>query len=180
MTTSVLAFSRSRVLAYVIVVCSMVNSAWGQVSQSQVREALLRAYPEVQVREQNGRVRQIYGVPMTRGETARAAVSEWMERYSGALTGQALDLVEYSQVKTKSGKTMLRYTQRIGDVPVKGSMVVAVTVADGEQQALTYIACRLADSPSEPFPAPAQKPAAPAPPTPRSTAAVARWRIVSA
>ncbi|MCC6660016.1 MAG: hypothetical protein IT437_03930 [Phycisphaerales bacterium] len=150
----VLAFSRSRVLAYLIVVCALASTGRAQISQGQAREALLRAYPGLEIREQNGRVRQVYGMPMTTRQTAREAVGAWLEQYGAALTGRTLGIREYSKVRLKSGKTVLRYQQWFEGVQVVGTMVTAVTMGEGPQT-LVYVGVLLGDAPEGPLPVPA-------------------------
>jgi hypothetical protein len=133
-------------------------AANGQVStQGQALAALAREFPGVRTHRFGERVRALFGVPMTRGEDARAAAQSWLKAYGPAFSGSGSELDEYSHVRLTSGKTVTRYRQRLHGVPVDGSSVTVVTQRLG-QDAVVYAAARLADGLPGPWPAPAVSP----------------------
>lgn len=115
------------VLGCLLVVALLSIPARAQTgSVAAAMQALQQQYAGVQFHESGGRVRAVYGVPMTSSSTAREAAQRWIASYAGVFGAGALRLTEHSFVTTGSGHMIVSYRQSLSDVPVEGSMVTLV------------------------------------------------------
>src|SRR5262245_28469444 len=109
--------------------------------------ALVRAFPGVNIHEEAGRVTSIYGVPMTAGQTPRAAAEAWIAQYSGVFGAGQLSLTEAWSSEIQEGRfTVFTYDQNIGGAPVEYGML-KVLVLNGQTPRVAYAAGTLAAAP---------------------------------
>lgn len=101
----------------------------------------------MRVYESGGRVRAVYGIPMTQGATPKQAAAAWLSEYSTAFCQPKPVLVEYSTVTSKSGKTVVTYKQVIDGLKVEGA-ACTVVVAPLPGPKVVYAASRLGDRPA--------------------------------
>ncbi len=122
--------------------------AWGQgPTASQTLNTLQTTYPGVQVHESGGRIKAVYGVPMTAGATPKQAAENWLALYAPVFGEPAPVLPEYSAVRLKSGKTVVSYRQTIDGVPVMNGLVTVV-VLNGPTPRAVSAAGRVATRPA--------------------------------
>jgi hypothetical protein len=128
---------------------AMNGSAFAQGGDPLSR--LRQQYPGVMTRPTEGRVRQIFGVPMTSGETAREAAEAFIAEFAPIFGGEGIELRQLWARETGRGKTFFAYQQYIEDLPVYGS-IARVVVLNGESARVAYAAATVAPHPEEPLP----------------------------
>lgn len=105
--------------------------------------ALLQNFPGVRFHHAAGRIKAVYGIPMTAGTTAAAAAESWITKYAAVFGQASPHLVLHSSITTASGKTIRSYRQVIDGLPVEGSMLTVVT-SPQPQPRVVYAAARMA------------------------------------
>lgn len=115
-----------------------VSAHWGGGSDAiaqtgptvgQTINALNAAFPGVQIHESGGRVRAVYGVPMTQGATPKQAAQAWLSQYAPVFGEPEPALPEHSVVKLKGDKTVISYSQTVDGVPVMNGLVTVVVLS---------------------------------------------------
>ncbi len=148
-----------RASALALTLCVTALEGWGGGSASaqvpptrQALNALYTAYPDVQVHESGGRIKAVYGVPMTTGTTARQAAENWLALYAPVFGEVQPVLPDYSEVKLKNNRTVYSFSQTIAGVPVMNGLVT-VFVHHSSVPTAVYAAGRVAVRPAGGFPA---------------------------
>ncbi len=124
---------RARLTAIAVVVG--VSLGWsggracGQVpspAASQALNTLQAAFPGVQVHKSGGRIRAVYGVPMTQGATPADAAEDWLSAHAPVFGEAAPDLHLVDKVETRSGGVVLTYAQRVDGLALEDAMATVV------------------------------------------------------
>ncbi len=124
------------------------SSAIAQVTPtSQALNALYAAYPGVQMHESGGRIKAVYGVPMTTGTTPRQAAENWLALYAPVFGEAQPVLPDYSEVKLKNNRTVYSFSQMIDGVPVMNGLVTVLVYHSPIPRAV-YACGRLAVRPA--------------------------------
>lgn len=110
---------------------------------------LREQFPGIVIHEENGRVVDAYGVPMTTAETADAAADAFLAEH-GEIFASGLDLRRTLRTTVKDGlKTVFGYAQRVEGLPVEDS-IARIVVHDthrvgGQRWAVVFAAGYLAN-----------------------------------
>jgi hypothetical protein len=105
-------------------------------------------YPGAQTLVEQGRVKTIYGVPMTPGANAHDAATRFLQMHADVFNAGLLNLTEDWSTTVMGGRfTVFSYTQSIGGVPVELGMA-RVLVLNGAVPRVVYAAGNLAPVPA--------------------------------
>lgn len=122
-----------RVFSVVSAACASAGMAYAQGGSPLSR--LRERHPGVSAIEEEGRVRAVYGRPMTTAATAEEAASRFLTDHGEVFSPVAMDLERFFVASTRDGKKMtFAYTQRIDGVPVEpchGRVMILDTGRDG-------------------------------------------------
>src|SRR5262245_25014441 len=111
-------------------------------------EQLMRIYPGAQIAFDQGRVRSVYGVPMTPGARPAQAASLFLQQHSGAFGAGALDLRPTWSSDLGNGRhTVFAYQQYLAKLPVEYG-VARVLVLKGVVNRVVYAAASAATRPA--------------------------------
>src|SRR5690606_38340583 len=127
-----------------------------QTPGGETREALEREFPGVGILERVERVSAVFGRPMTRGATARAAMEDWMGLYQPGFGVDELEWGESRGAEISGGRIAFALRQEVtveGGIlteptalPVEGGRLRAMVGPSGEDFAVTYVASRVVDT----------------------------------
>ena len=141
--------------AMLLAACSTAMGVDNSQALPAAASELLRMYPGTHVSQDQGRVRIIYGMPMTPGMNARNAAQNWIQQHGAAFGCGELEVAEVYNVPFVDGsKTAISYQQSIGGIPVEYG-ALKVLVLNGAVPQVVYAAGTLAQPPEDGFPAPA-------------------------
>lgn len=145
-----------------VILCVPVIGTAASVALAQGGDPLTRLrerFPGVFTRQAGGdRIRQIFGVPMTGGETAREAAEAWIAEFAPIFAGEGIDLREVWAHDPGRGKVFFAYQQFIDDIPVHKS-IARVMVMTQPTPRVVYAAAQVTPHPSRPLPQPSLTPA---------------------
>jgi hypothetical protein len=118
-------------------------------------DRLSAAFPGIQFHYEQGRLQNVYGVPMNAAPDARSAANLWIASYGDVFNcGRLSALEDWSTPTLDNLHTIFTYQQFIGGVPVEYGML-KVMVLNGPTPRVVYAAGTLAPAPaSGAFPAP--------------------------
>ncbi len=139
----------------IAVVLSAASAATADEAQIQPLPAeaiqLTQMYPGVQVYQEQGKVRVIYGKPMTWGATADDAAAQWLTLHSGAFGVGPVTLNQKWSTTIQDGRfTSYAYQQSIDGMPVEFGNA-RVLVLNGAVPRVVYAAGTLAKRPEGGF-----------------------------
>jgi len=111
-------------------------------------EQLMRMYPGTQVAWDQGRIRSIYGTPMTPGVTPDAAATLWLKQHGEAFGAGEVDLRPVWSADLGNGRhTVFAYKQFIEGMPVEHG-IARILVLKGAANRVVYAAGTLAPPPA--------------------------------
>lgn len=146
---------RRAVLAVTLIV-GFGASAWGRVDAAPVptgAEELRRLYPGAQLGMDQGRVRYIFGVPMTWGGTPDQAAAGFVQLHGSAFGAGPLNLQLLWSSPIREGRfTAYAYQQFIDGMPVEHGNA-RILVLNGAVPRVVYAAGTLASRPEGGWPA---------------------------
>src|SRR5690606_13181359 len=118
--------------------------------------ALEREFPGVGMLERGERGTAVFGRPMTRGVTARAAMEDWMDLYQPVFGVDELEWIEHRGAEISNGRIAFALRQEVAveggilaeptALPVEPRRLRPPVAPDGEGVAGTYIAARVVDT----------------------------------
>jgi Zn-dependent metalloprotease len=115
-------------------------------------QALMTIYPGAQVAFDQGRVRAIYGMPMTPGVTPAAAAALFLQQHGDAFGAGALDLRQVWTADLGNGRqTVFAYRQYMDGMPVEHG-IARVLVLKGVPNRVVYAAGTPAPRPAHAWP----------------------------
>lgn len=141
---------RAPIVLSVAAMLAAAGLAHGQGGLTRLRER----YPEVSAIEEEGRVRAVYGRPMTTAATPEEAAARFLADHGEVFSPTAMSLDRFFVIRTRDGrKTTYWYTQRIGNVPVEPShgRIMMLETAAGGPYAVVYASFDVA-APAAPLP----------------------------
>lgn len=147
--------NRPHLAALAAAVVLAFSGAWGAraggLSEQAVKE-LTALYPGAQVGLDGGRVRVVYGAPMTPGATAQLAADAFLAEHAGVFGIEGLTLEPAWTADIRDGKfTVFAYRQTVSGLPVEGT-VGRVLVLNTPLPQVVYAAGLFAPLPEGGFP----------------------------
>jgi hypothetical protein len=114
-------------------------------------QSLMETFPGVQVQEDQGRPRAIYGAPMTPGVTPALAASEWIRLYGESLGSPNPDLRLQWSAQLQDGRgTVFTYQQYMNGLPVEHG-IAKILVMHRPINRVVLASGTLAPAPAVPF-----------------------------
>jgi Zn-dependent metalloprotease len=97
-----------------------LSAALADITLPAATQTVLQTYPGTRIHTDQGRVRIIYGAPMTAGVSAEAAAAEWLLQHGEALGAPEPDLRLKWSATIEDGKfTVFAFQQFLDDLPVE-------------------------------------------------------------
>jgi hypothetical protein len=141
--------SRTRLAAALVLAAGSVVSAEVVGGMPEAASQLMRLYPGAAVHEEQGRVRILYGVPMTPGLDARSAANSFIQMHGEAFgCGPLTVQEEWSADFLDGSKTVFCYQQYLNGLPVEYGCL-KVLVQNGPVPRVAYAAGTLAPLPMD-------------------------------
>ena len=119
--------------------------AFGQ-TPNQTRATLLSDFPDARIHEMNGRVRAVFGVPMTFGASVASPEEEWLSRYAAVFGCEYAELRRADRTILQSSRAVTTYRQYIGDIPIEEAYVRVVQPSE-PGRAIHAVFARVSQSP---------------------------------
>jgi hypothetical protein len=135
-------------------VSSLAVRADGVIALPAATQDVLQTYPGTRVHTDQGRVRIIYGAPMTAGLTPEHAAAAWLEQHGAALGCPDPDLrLTWSATLKNERFTVFAFQQYLDDVEVEEA-IARILVLNGPVPRVVYAAGTLAPATPQDLAAP--------------------------